>query len=140
MIQEYGDSDRVPIFDRLFAGGPRTVRAFKYRKVGPKDENKEPLGGRSAATVTAEYTLPVVEKIRFAVFYDAGIVWQDIYEKDLDEEDLAVGDGVFCDGYGLGVRFDFPGFPIQLDYAWPINVDDILSDSGRFSFTIGYTY
>ena len=140
MIQEYGDSDRVPIFDRLFAGGPRTVRAFKYRKVGPKDENKEPLGGRSAATVTAEYTLPVVEKISFAVFYDAGIVWQDIYEKDLDEEDLAVGDGVFCDGYGLGVRFDFPGFPIQLDYAWPINVDDILSDSGRFSFTIGYTY
>lgn len=140
MIQEYGDSDRVPIFDRLFAGGPRTVRAFKYRKVGPKDDDKEPLGGRSVATASAEYTLPVVEKIRLAFFYDAGIVWQDIFEKDLDPEDLAVGDGVFCDGYGLGVRFDFPGFPIQLDYAWPINTDDMLGNGGRFSFMIGYTY
>ena len=45
-----------------------------------------------------------------------------------------------CDGYGLGVRFDFPSFPIQLDYAWPINTDETLSDSGRFSFSIGYTY
>ena len=140
MIQEYGSSDRVPIFDRLFAGGPRTVRAFKYRKVGPKDEDREPLGGRSVATATAEYTLPVVEKIRLAVFYDAGIVWQDIYKKDLAPDDLAVGDGIFCDGYGFGVRFDFPGFPIQLDYAWPINTDDMLGNGGRFSFSIGYTY
>ncbi len=51
-----------------------------------------------------------------------------------------MGDGVLFDGYGLGVRFDFPGFPIQLDYAWPINTDEVTSDSGRFSFSIGYTY
>ena len=140
MIEEYGDSDRVPIFDRLFAGGPRTVRAFKYRKVGPKDEDHEAIGGRSAATLTAEYTIPVWEKIRFAFFYDAGIVWQDLFDKDTDPENAAVGDGVFCDGYGLGVRFDFPGFPIQLDYAWPLNTDEYLGDSGRFSFSIGYTY
>lgn len=140
VIHEYGDSDRVPLFDRLFAGGPRTVRAFRFRKVGPKDQNNEPIGGRSVATATAEYTLPVVDKIRFAVFYDAGIVWQGVYEKDNDPDSAAVGDGIFCDGYGLGVRFDFPGFPIQLDYAWPINTDDYQSDSGRFSFTIGYSY
>ena len=140
VIHEYGDSERVPIFDRLFAGGPRTVRAFRYRKVGPKDQNNEALGGRSVATATAEYTLPVVDKIRFAVFYDAGIVWQGVYEKDNDPDSVAVGDGIFCDGYGLGVRFDFPGFPIQLDYAWRLNPDDYQSDSGRFSFTIGYSY
>ena len=138
MIHEYGDSDRVPIFDRVFMGGPRTVRAFKFRKVGPKDENEESLGGRSAAFASAEYTLPVVEKVRLAFFYDAGIVWQDLYEKD--EENPEVGDGVFCDGYGLGLRLDFPQFPIQLDYAWPINTDEVTGDSGRFSFTIGYTY
>ena len=138
MIQEYGDSDRVPIFDRQFAGGPRTVRAFKFRKVGPKDEDEEPIGGRSVATATVEYTLPVVDKVRLALFYDVGVVWQDLYEKD--DENPAVGDGIVCDGYGLGVRFDFPQFPIQLDYAWPINTDDVTSDKGRFSFSIGYTY
>jgi outer membrane protein insertion porin family len=138
MVEEYGDSDRVPIFDRLFVGGPRTVRAFKYREVGPKDETEEPIGGRSAAYATVEYTLPVVDKVRFALFYDVGVVWQDLFEEDLDNP--AVGDGIVCDGYGLGVRFDFPGFPIQLDYAWPINTDDVTPDKGRFSFSIGYTY
>ena len=145
MIEEYGDSEEVPLFDRLFVGGPRTVRAFKYRKVGPKDENKEPIGGRSAAAVTFEYTVPIVEKVRLALFYDAGIVWEGRYQKgSVYPEDIEigeiVGDGVLCDGYGLGIRFDFPQFPIQLDYAWPINTDDMLSDSGRFSFSIGYTY
>jgi outer membrane protein insertion porin family len=138
MIREYGDSDRVPIFDRLFVGGPRTVRAFRYRKVGPKDETEEPLGGRSAAFATAEYTIPLVEKIRLALFYDVGVVWQDLYEED--PKNPAVGDGVVCDGYGLGIRFDFPQFPIQLDYAWPLNTDEVTPDSGRFSFSIGYTY
>jgi outer membrane protein insertion porin family len=109
MIREYGDSDRVPIFDRLFVGGPRTVRAFRYRKVGPKDETEEPLGGRSAAFATAEYTIPLVEKIRLALFYDVGVVWQDLYEED--PKNPAVGDGVVCDGYGLGIRFDFPAIP-----------------------------
>ena len=138
MIHEYGDSDRVPLFDRLFAGGPRTVRAFKFRKVGPKDETGESIGGRLVATATAEYTVPVVEKVRLALFYDAGVVWQDLYEKD--DGNPAVGDGVLFDGYGFGVRFDFPSFPIQLDYAWPINTDEVVGDNGRFSFSIGYTY
>jgi len=138
IVEEYGDSDHVPIFDRLFLGGPRTVRAFKFRKVGPKDDNDEPIGGRSAAYGTVEYTLPVVNSVRFAVFYDFGIVWMDIFEED--KENQVVGDGILNDGYGIGVRFDFPQFPIQLDYAWPINTDEINSDSGRFSFSIGYTY
>lgn len=138
IIKEYGDADDVPLFDRLFMGGPRTVRAFKYRKVGPKDDTNEPIGGRSALYGTAEYTVPLVDKVRLAVFYDGGIVWQKLYEKD--DEAPAVGDGVYSDGYGLGVRFDFPGFPIQLDYAWPINTDEVTSDSGRFSFSIGYSY
>lgn len=137
-VEEYGDSTRVPIFDRTFMGGPRTVRAFKYHKVGPKDENKEALGGRSSAYASAEYTFPIVKMIRGAVFYDGGIVWQGIFEKEEDEP--AVGDGVWCDGYGIGIRFDIPQFPIQLDYAWPIESDDMLGTHGRFSFNIGYTY
>ena len=82
--------------------------------------------------------MPIVKMVRFAVFYDVGVVWQDIFEKD--EETPLVGDGEVCDGYGIGIRLDIPQFPIQLDYAWPIKTDDYLSDSGRFSFNIGYTY
>ncbi|OGV42409.1 MAG: outer membrane protein assembly factor BamA [Lentisphaerae bacterium GWF2_57_35] len=132
IVEEYGDSDRVPIFDRLFLGGARTLRAFKYRDVGPKDENGEPIGGKSAIYGTAEYSIPVAEKLRLAVFYDTGMVWADAYEFNL---------GDLNSGVGTGVRLDFPGFPIQLDYSWPIEADEFNDrPSGRFSFWIGYTY
>lgn len=140
MVKEYGDSDRVPIFDREFLGGPRSVRAFKYRKVGPKDEEGEPRGGRSSAWATAEYSIPLAKSVRLAAFYDGGMVWQGLFREEENEEVPVVGDGVWCDGYGIGIRLDFPGFPIQLDYAWPLTTDDMLGDHGRFSFNIGYMY
>ena len=132
VVEEYGDSDRVPIFDRLFLGGARTIRGFKYREVGPKDENGEPIGGKSALYGTAEYTIPLVEKVRFATFYDVGMVWEPAYEYNLSGLNSAAG---------IGLRLDFPGFPIQLDYAWPLETDEFNDrDSGRFSFWLGYVY
>ncbi len=44
VIDEYGDSDRVPFFDRLFLGGPNSLRGFENRQVGPKDEVGLPDG------------------------------------------------------------------------------------------------
>jgi len=132
VVEEYGDSDRVPIFDRLFLGGPRNVRGFKFRDVGPKDETGEPIGGQSALYGTAEYTIPVAEKVRLAAFYDAGLVDEESYTFDFADLNTSIG---------IGVRFDFPGFPIQLDYAWPIETDEFNDDpSGRFSFWLGYVY
>jgi len=44
-------------------------------------------------------------------------------------------------GAGLGVRFDLPQFPLQLDYAWPLDSGpENENASGRFSFFIGHTY
>ena len=143
MVNNYGDPGRVPIFDRLFLGGPRTIRGFKYRTVGPKvldDDDDEPLGGKTAMCGTAEYTLPVAEKVRLAAFYDVGIVWADVFKKS-DDPEVVGGDGQVNSAVGIGVRFDFPGFPIQLDYAWPLQTDEYNDrPSGRFSFWIGYTY
>jgi outer membrane protein insertion porin family len=146
MVNDYGTPNRVPIFDRLFLGGPRTVRGFKFRDVGPKvqdqtqSSSEEPLGGKSAACATAEYTMPVAEKVRLAAFYDVGIVWSDVFKKS-DNDQIVGGDGQVNSAVGAGVRFDFPGFPIQLDYAWPLQTDEFNDrPSGRFSFWIGYTY
>jgi outer membrane protein insertion porin family len=148
-VDNYGDSEWVPIFDRLFLGGPRTVRGFRFRDVGPKvlksnaatnSTSTEAYGGQSALCGTAEYTLPVAEKVRLAAFYDVGIVWADIFEKS-DNPSIVGGDGEVNSAIGVGVRFDFPGFPIQLDYAWPLETDRYNNrPSGRFSFWIGYTY
>lgn len=131
VVDSYGSSDRVPIFDRFFLGGPFSLRGFNYRRVGPVDEEREPIGGRSMAFASAEYTVPVVEAVRLAAFYDVGMVWEDAWQFNSD----------INSNYGFGVRFDIPMFPIRLDYAWPLETSEHNDrDSGRFSFAIGHFF
>lgn len=131
-VDTYGSEDRVRLFDRLFNGGPRTIRAFDFRDVGPKDELGEPIGGRSDWQATAEYSIPVAEAVRFATFYDVGMVEQDSFDWDFGNRNS---------GYGVGIRLDIPQLPIQLDYAWPLETDDFNDrSSGRFNFMFGGTF
>ena len=132
-VDSYGNGD-VPIYDRLFLGGPRTIRGFDYRDVGPRDPNypNEPIGGLSSWYATAEYTIPLWSKIRAAVFYDIGAVSEtsfDFFSADIDSS------------YGIGARIDLPMFPLRLDYAIP-HITDKYNDGtgGRFSFLLGYSF
>ncbi|MEI6891582.1 MAG: outer membrane protein assembly factor BamA [Pontiella sp.] len=130
----YGDG--VPIFDRLFLGGSYTLRGYEYREVGPTDPDdstgNDPVGGNSSASATVELTYPIWNKIRGAVFYDGGFVNEDSW-------DFSVKD--YHDDWGIGLRLDLPGFPLHLDYAWPITYDDeFLDGGGRFNFLIGHTF
>ncbi len=133
--QEFGESDDVPIFERLFLGGPTTIRGFRYRMVGPKDELGEPIGGKSSLLLSAEYDYPIYGPLRGALFYDTGNVWYDSY--DIDPSDLRAGTGV-----GLRIIIPFMGapIPINLDYGWPVDRDEWSSKSGRFHFSMGFNF
>ena len=132
----YGDTDAVPINDRYFLGGARSVRGYRYRDIGPKaipDETTggraHPIGGQTLATFSAEYNIPLVKVLRLAAFYDVGNVWADPFDADFSE---------LASSWGFGIRFDIPGFPIRLDYAIPISRDDDYSRTERFVFSIGF--
>ncbi len=128
----YDDSDRVPIFDRLFLGGPRNMRGFEFQEVGPKDEDGEPIGGYSMWYAMAEYTVPVSPIIRLAAFYDIGMVYNEPFDYEFSDYNADVG---------VGVRFDITGFPLRFDYAWPIEADEFNDrSSGLFQFSIGYSF
>lgn len=132
-VDSYG-SGEVPIYDRLFLGGPRTIRGFAYRDVSPRsiDDPGEPIGGLSSWYATAEYTVPLWSKIRGAVFYDIGAV----SDKSFDFSTANIDSS-----YGIGVRIDLPMFPLRLDYAIPQIVDDDNKGAGgRFSFLLGYSF
>ncbi len=58
VVDSYGGSDDVPIFDRLYLGGSNNLRGFDYREVGPVDEFNNPIGGSSLGYVTFEITIP----------------------------------------------------------------------------------
>ena len=99
----------MPIFDRLYLGGANNLRGFKFRDVGPKDENGEPIGGQSLWRATVEVTVPVVDKVRAAVFYDIGSVDASAYTFS----------GQVNSDAGLGVRLDLPIGPVRIDYGIP---------------------
>ncbi len=132
----YGDTEEVPVNDRFFLGGARTVRGFRYREVGPKVIPAEgeggrahPIGGQTLAMFSAEYNIPLAKVLRFAAFYDVGNVWAESFDADFGE---------LASSWGFGIRFDIPGFPIRLDYAFPIEHDDDYTRTERFIFSIGF--
>lgn len=122
------------IFTRHFLGGANTLRGFDYRDVGPRDPvSGEVLGGKTSWYGTIEASIPVVEKIRFATFYDVGEV--------SDGPAGSIEGGVNSD-WGIGLRlFVLGSAPVRLDYAFPLQTDTFNDDDGgRFQFTMGATF
>ena len=140
VVDCYSDTESVPIMDRLFLGGGRTLRGFNYRDVGPKAITQSdydqgvttglyrPLGGKSLAMATAEYTIPVVSHVRIAFFLDAGNDWADAYEFSFHSPAVSTG---------VGLRLDLPGFPIKIDYGYVLRKDDPLTDKAPWVIWIG---
>jgi outer membrane protein insertion porin family len=137
----------VPLYDRLFLGGVNNLRGFRYRfaggsgrvKVRPGEGNGgrgapqvgEPVGGRSLGRFTVEYTAPVVDKVRAAIFYDAGFVNENAF-------DFATSG--YNSDFGFGLRLELPIGPVRVDYAFPMEKDPGVSSSGRFQFNMGYQF
>jgi len=121
----------VPIFDRLFLGGANDLRGFRYRDVSPVDVNGEPVGGQTMARFSIEYTFPVVDRVRGAVFYDVGFVNRGSY--DFNPSELA-------SDVGLGVRLELPIGPVRIDYGIPLQGGQSDGSGGKFNFNVGYKY
>ena len=129
-------SDEVPIFDRLFLGGGRTLRGFEFRDVGPRDSGftEEVFGGQSLGFLSVEYTVPIIDTVRGAVFYDVGFVNADSWDPSPDD--------LFSDvGFGLRLQLPISPLPIALDYAIPVSSpDDEADKGGQFNFYLSYQY
>jgi outer membrane protein insertion porin family len=141
----------VPLYDRLFLGGVNNLRGFRYRfvggagrvRTGDKSNNRnfggekagsvvgEPIGGRSLGRFTIEYTAPVIDKVRAAMFYDAGFVNEDAFDFTTSGYNSDVG---------LGLRLELPIGPVRVDYAIPTKAPAGTSTSGRFNFNMGYQF
>jgi outer membrane protein insertion porin family len=131
MVSAYGSTKNVPIFERYFAGGARTIRGYKERAVGPLDPgNGDPVGGEGLMLGSAEYTIPLIDVIKFATFLDAGKV-SGKYGDILSER--------FYTGTGIGFRVKTPIGPMNLDYGVPLQKmpgEDKRPRGGRFYFSV----
>jgi outer membrane protein insertion porin family len=138
-VDSWSGGDGVPVFDRLYLGGPNNMRGFSYRDVGPKDNNGDALGGQTLARFTAEYTFPIVESLRGAVFYDVGFVNSNAFSFSTQKE--ANGSGGLNSDVGVGILLEIPAIgPIRIDYGIPIKSDKYNDSSGKFQFNVGYKF
>ncbi|HEY1583049.1 MAG TPA: outer membrane protein assembly factor BamA [Chthoniobacterales bacterium] len=130
VVDTWGNGDRVPLFDRLFLGGANDIRGFNFRDVGPKDSNGEPIGGDTLARFTIETTVPIIPRVRGAIFYDTGFVNSGAYD---------FGTGHLTSDVGVGLRLDLPVGPLKIDYGIPIQKDNN-SGGGKIQFSVGYQF
>ena len=129
-VSQWGSGTQVPIYERLFLGGSNNLRGFPFREVGPQDENGEPVGGQSLARATFEWTFPIIEKARGALFYDMGFV---------NSSAWSFGFNHMASDVGVGIRLDLPIGPLRLDYGYPV-MRDGYNGGGHFNFNVGYQF
>ena len=128
----------VPIYNRMFLGGPKSIRGIEYRNASPLvSRNKNgggdtaPWGGQTLFCLNAEYTVPIVKMFRVALFSDLGGVAVDEFDFDISD--------TLAWTVGIGFRLDLPMFPIRLDFAAPIEEPE-MAEKEVFSFTVGYDF
>lgn len=120
------DRGYLPINERIFLGGIRSIRGFENRTVSPKNEYDDEIGGKIAFANSAELSFPLIDriKLRGSMFFDYGMIGK----KNLDEIQRM--------STGLGVEWITPIGPLQLVFAKPLN-DKKGDDTNSFEFSLG---
>jgi outer membrane protein insertion porin family len=113
----YGQSDNedpFPLFRRYFPGGINSVRGYRFRRLGPKDENGHEYGGAKQLVNNAEVIFPLINSAGFkgVLFYDAGQAFDDDEQIQLSELRL---------GWGYGIRWASPLGPIRVEIGYPVD-------------------
>jgi outer membrane protein insertion porin family len=128
-VEGYG-GEEVPIWERFYVGGIRTIRGFEYGEAGPRDENGEPIGSTKEVAVNLELLFPLSEEmgVRGVVFFDAG--------KGFDDFDDFWSPRTSA---GFGIRWMSPLGPLRMDYGFNLDPRDD-EPSGRFHFFVGGSF
>ncbi len=77
-----GSDQLIPLPERLYAGGPTSLRGFSINAAGPRDpETGFPIGGAGALVNSTEFRLPpptlpwLGDSVSFVLFHDMGNVF-----------------------------------------------------------------
>jgi len=118
----------LPINEKFYLGGARTLRGFAWYTIAPKDENGNVIGGKREFLTSAEISTPLSRKNRMWLtgFVDYGAVGEDSLN-------------ITRSSYGFQIDWVTPMGPLSFIWAWPIKKEDG-DDLQRFEFSIGTTF
>ncbi len=138
----YGETDELPFFERYFAGGLRTVRAYNTNSLGPRDLlSNDPIGGNLRVVGGADviFPIPFMEKppssVRLSAFFDIGNVFLD-KAPTFNSTENGFDAGQLRTSAGLSFVWLAPIGPLRFSYGTALN--DVPGDDLRpFQFSIG---
>jgi outer membrane protein insertion porin family len=124
------DRSSLPIQERLFLGGNRSVRSFVEDRLGPAGADGDPLGGLTSVLGSVEIRQRLFGDLFIAGFYDIG----SIGERSWDVT------GAYGSAIGIGLRYHLPIGPLRLDGAF--NPGDTFTQNRRWAihFAIGFSF
>ncbi|MCM3879177.1 MAG: BamA/TamA family outer membrane protein [Vicinamibacterales bacterium] len=111
-IAPMGADTDIPILKRLFLGGSGQMRGWSRFEVSPLSIDGEPIGGKSMLAGTAEIRVPLMHRLRAALFAEGGNVWRRDWTVHFDD--------LLFDA-GPGVRIDTPFGVIRVDVGFQLN-------------------
>lgn len=120
--------ESAPLDERFYLGGINSLRGFKTREVGPRDENGDFIGATKETFFNFEWIFPLSKDIglKGVTFFDVGNAWGN-------------NESVFTDwrySVGAGVRWLSPLGPLRVE--WGYNLDpEPWEDRSRVDFMIG---
>jgi len=121
--------DNLPIDERFFNGGSRSVRSFNELTLGPKDTQGHPVGGETFTVANVEFITPLRDSLDLAFFGDAGSTGRRL-NSGLGQTGFALG---------AGLRYRLPIGPVRLDYGWnPVRQSG--QPSGAIHFSFGFAF
>ena len=130
-------ADSLPAFERYYMGGPKSLRGYQIRNVGPKDSLGNPLGGNQSLLLNLELQYPFTKGLRGFAFYDRG----QLYGVGNDTSTTATTWDLakMRDSIGAGVRFLSPLGPVGMAYG--VKLDKATGErAGEFHFSAGNSF
>ncbi len=105
-----GAEKNLPLFERFYSGGEKSVRGYGRRRLGPLTTSNDPLGGLSLIEGSLELRRPIWKELNGALFIDFGQV-------STRRFDIPISDLQFSSGFGLS--YSTPVGPLRLDIGFP---------------------
>ena len=140
-LKPFGEED-LPLLERYYIGGSRSVRGFGNRSIYLRDEFGEPirdqfgniLGGTEFAEVGLEYHILLGGPFRLVFFADAGGVFDPSVGVDYSRDNLRYS-------AGAELRMFVPVFGLPLRFIYASNLDEKPGDRFEsFQFDVGTSF
>jgi outer membrane protein insertion porin family len=112
LARPIGATGRLLPDARFYAGGANSNRGFERRKLGPRNESGDPVGGQALVETQTEIRTRLVWKLEGAVFLDVGQVWALVEEMRFGSLEPSAGGALMVDTPVGPMRVDI-GFRLR---------------------------